>query len=137
MKWEKADLEKMKKPELLRIAASLKLTVGSSPKPKIIELILRCGDLSYLSSVDPAVERFLGEPHQGNNPLHAFYGAKFLAVDRANQNGMGKELNVVFNSLPFWVFSGCVLFFLFFCFAVGVSGDLFLLFLDCLKPTPQ
>ena len=48
-----------------------------------------------------------------------------------------EELNVVFNSLPFWVFSGCVLFFLFFCFAVGVSGDLFLLFLDCLKPTPQ
>ena len=47
------------------------------------------------------------------------------------------QLNVVFNSLPFWVFSGCVLFFLFFCFAVGVSGDLFLLFLDCLKPTPQ
>ena len=49
----------------------------------------------------------------------------------------GSYLNVVFNSLPFWVFSGCVLFFLFFCFAVGVSGDLFLLFLDCLKPTPQ
>ena len=49
----------------------------------------------------------------------------------------GRHLNVVFNSLPFWVFSGCVLFFLFFCFAVGVSGDLFLLFLDCLKPTPQ
>ena len=47
------------------------------------------------------------------------------------------RLNVVFNSLPFWVFLGCVLFFLFFCFAVGVSGDLFLLFLDCLKPTPQ
>ena len=48
-----------------------------------------------------------------------------------------QQMNVVFNSLPFWVFSGCVLFFLFFCFAVGVSGDLFLLFLDCLKPTPQ
>ena len=48
-----------------------------------------------------------------------------------------RQLNVVFNSLPFWVFLGCVLFFLFFCFAVGVSGDLFLLFLDCLKPTPQ
>ena len=60
MKWEKADLEKMKMPELLRIATSLILTVGSSPKPKIIELILRCGELSYLSSVDLAVERFLG-----------------------------------------------------------------------------
>ena len=33
VKREKGDFEKAKKPQLLRIATSLKLTVGSSPKP--------------------------------------------------------------------------------------------------------
>jgi hypothetical protein len=88
--WSKEDLDKLQKPELLKICGELGLKkVGN--KPDLKKRILLSSDLGSLQNVEKRMTDFLGAPRRGRAEMHSFYKSQFSVVDKMNQTEFGTQ----------------------------------------------